>query len=183
MTELEMIGRAKIYIDKLANGVNPLDDTTIPDSEIVNQVRLSRCFFFVSDVLRRVIEQGGIEPQPKTKKHPFALSYEKRNLFTYSETPIPISEITKRINALKPADSMKNLNYANITSWLLKIGMLDLERISDGKTRKRPTAAGIEAGITVEERISANGSYHVVVYDKKAQTFILDNLDAIISVK
>ena len=62
MTELEKIEYAKSFIDKLANGINPLDDSPIPDGDICNQVRLSRCFFYVSDLLRRVVEQGGITP-------------------------------------------------------------------------------------------------------------------------
>ena len=45
MTELEKIERAKIYMDKLANGINPIDDSIIPDEDIINNVRLSRCFF------------------------------------------------------------------------------------------------------------------------------------------
>ena len=45
MTELEKIAYAKSFIDKLANGINPLDDTPIPDDDIANNVRLSRCFF------------------------------------------------------------------------------------------------------------------------------------------
>ena len=45
MTELETLERAKMYIDKLANGVNPLDDSTVPENDIVNNIRLSRCFF------------------------------------------------------------------------------------------------------------------------------------------
>ena len=183
VTELEMMERAKMYIDKLANGVNPLDDSTIPDGDVVNQVRLSRCFFFVSDVLRRVIENGGVETRAKAKTVPFELPYEKRARFEYSEKPIPITEIARRINALKPIESMKNLKYANITTWLLEIGMLKLEEIAEGKNGKRPTAVGNEAGITLEERTSSNGPYQVVVYDKKAQMFILDNLDAIIGMK
>ena len=68
MTELEKIAYAKSFIDKLANGVNPIDDSTIPDSDIVNNVRLSRCFFYVSDILRQVIENGGIAPAPIVKE-------------------------------------------------------------------------------------------------------------------
>ena len=70
MTELEMIERAKMYMDKLANGVNPIDDTLAPEEDIINNVRLSRCFFFVSDVLRRVIENGGTEPARAKKRPP-----------------------------------------------------------------------------------------------------------------
>ena len=70
MTELEKIEYAKGFMDKLANGINPLDGTPIPDGDIVNNVRLSRCFFYVSDILRRVIENGGTElvRPPKSSK-------------------------------------------------------------------------------------------------------------------
>ena len=104
MTELEKIERAKTYMEKLANGINPLDDTEAPDEDIINQVRLSRCFFFVSDVLRQVIENGGIGPAPvkppKPRKCPFAIPIERRSRFAYSEVPISISEIGKRISSL-----------------------------------------------------------------------------------
>ena len=70
MTELEKIERAKMYMDKLANGINPIDDSVVPDEDIVNNVRLSRCFFFVSDVLRQIIEHSGIESEKKAKKLP-----------------------------------------------------------------------------------------------------------------
>ena len=59
MTELETMQRAKMYLDKLANGINPLTDQPTPDSDCINQVRISRCLFYVSDVLRKVIENGG----------------------------------------------------------------------------------------------------------------------------
>ena len=35
-TELEIMIHAKTYLDKLANGVNPLTDETLPDTDIVN---------------------------------------------------------------------------------------------------------------------------------------------------
>ena len=54
MTELEKIAYAKSFIDKLANGINPLDGTPIPEGDITNNVRLSRCFFYVSDILGQV---------------------------------------------------------------------------------------------------------------------------------
>lgn len=62
MTELEKIEYAKTFIDKLANGFNPLDGQPVAETDIVNNIRLSRCFFFVSDILRRVIEAGGVGP-------------------------------------------------------------------------------------------------------------------------
>ena len=60
MTELEKIEYAKSFIDKLADGINPLDDTPLREEDAANNVRLSRCFFYVSDILRQVIENGGV---------------------------------------------------------------------------------------------------------------------------
>lgn len=56
MTEQEKLQRAKYYMDCLANGMNPLDGTSIPEQDVVNQVKISRCLFYVADVLRRQIE-------------------------------------------------------------------------------------------------------------------------------
>ena len=59
MTELEKMQRAKMYLDKLANGIDPISDREMPDDTVLNQVRLSRCLFYVSVILRQVIENGG----------------------------------------------------------------------------------------------------------------------------
>ena len=88
MTELEKIAYAKSFIDKLANGINPLDDTPIPDDDIANNVRLSRCFFYVSDILRQVIENGEKQSEPKPKRVPFAITQEQIEKYEFSETPI-----------------------------------------------------------------------------------------------
>ena len=66
MTEQEKLHRAKHYIDSLANGVNPLDGTLIPEQDIVNNVKISRCLFFVSDVLRKQLD--GHEPKKVSEK-------------------------------------------------------------------------------------------------------------------
>lgn len=183
MTQLDKIKRAKMYMDKLANGINPIDDTAVPDEDIINSVRLSRCFFFVSDILRQVIDSGGLVSSAEAKepkKQPFFLPYEKRALFPFSETPVTASEIAKRLNDLADQKAMKKITYATVTSWLLEVGALRLAALASGKERKYPTSEGVKLGITEEERTGAQGPYHVVVYDTQAQHFILDNLDAIL---
>ena len=58
-TELDTMKHAKEYIDKLANGIDPFTDKPVPDDDIVNNVKLSRCFFYISGILEKVIENGG----------------------------------------------------------------------------------------------------------------------------
>ena len=180
MTELETLERAKMYLEKLANGINPIDGSVIPDGDIVNHVRISRCFFYVSDVLRQVIENGGVTAQERDRKAPFSLTLGQREAFEFSAIPIPISEIAKRINALSPNENMATLPYSAIRDWLMSLGMLDYALDGNGKKAVRPTPQGESMGIGLEARNGPNGPYFVVVYNLAAQHFILDNLDAII---
>ena len=182
MTEMEKIGLARTYIEKLANGINPLTDQEIPENDSINNVRISRCLFYVADVLKQVQENAGVsQPRNRTKKCAFSLSFEERKRFKYSEAPIPISEITRRINELIDPEVMKKLSYRNIVDWLVESELLTEGTDSAGKKVRRPTYNGKIIGIGVEQRNGASGPYHVVVYSQAAQTFILDNLDAVIA--
>ncbi len=178
MTELETLERAKMYMEKLANGINPIDGSMIPDEDVVNNVRLSRCFFYVADVLRQVIDNGGVATQKKGKKEPFALPVEKRNGFAFSDVPLTISEIVKNINDLVTDENMTKLTTPMVTDWLVSINVLVNEINAEGKNAKKPSPQGISLGISVEARTSINGPYSVVVYNREAQQFVIDNLDA-----
>ena len=178
MTELEKMQRAKMYIDKMANGINPIDAA---DSDMINNVRLSRCLFYVSDVLRQVIDNNGVIGKVKSSKKAFFLSADSINNFSFSETPIPVSEITKRLNDLADLEVCHKLKHSAITNWLISIGALEIRELADGRNTKRPTEQGKELGISSEKRTSMNGEYVVVVYSRDAQQFILDNIEAIVA--
>jgi len=181
MTELEIMQHAKLYLDKLANGINPLTNQPATDSDCINQVKISRCLFYVSDVLRRVIENGGdIGKAEKIKKKTFSVSHETLKDFRLSSTPISVSEITKRINELVDGNDIANLKPASINTFLMECRFLVQMETGDGRKTKIPTEQGNMIGISAEERFSQAGSYHVTVYNTDAQQFILDNIDAII---
>ncbi len=181
MTEFEKIQYAKTFIDKLANGINPLNDTPVPDNDIINNVRLSRCFFYVSDILRQVVEKGGVTKPKKVPKEPFSVSQEQLERFEYSKEPISLSEIAKRISLLVENDNMEKITYRQISQWLLDIGILCLKDVDGKKAVKRPTEEGTKIGISVERRIGRYGEYYVVLYNEEAQHFILDNIEAVAS--
>jgi len=181
MTELEKMQRAKMYIDKMANGINPIDDAPAADSDMINNVRLSRCLFYVSDILRQVIDNNGVIGKVKSSKKAFFLSADSINDFSFSETPIPVSEITKRLNDLADLEVCYKLKHSAITNWLISIGALEIRELADGRNTKRPTEQGQMLGISSEKRTGMNGEYVVVVYSKDAQQFILDNIEAIVT--
>lgn len=183
MTELEKIAYAKTFIDKLADGINPLDDSPIPEGDITNNVRLTRCFFYVSDILGRIIENEGInrEYRIKEEKIPFEITTEQLVKYNFSPFSVTVSEISKQLTALCDNPKMKTLSAVQINSWLLFNGYLT-EGVDPhtNKRRKLPTQKGIELGIsTLEKQDSFNRPYITVVYNSNAQRFILSNLDEI----
>ena len=185
MTELEKMQRAKMYIDKLANGINPLDDMSVGADDIVNNVRISRCLLYVSDILGQVIGNGGniAKRSSNSSKTDFFIPNENISNFRFSDKPIPISEIANRLNELTDLDRCKKITYKAITSWLIEIGALEIIEDFNGKQTKNLTAQGFELGISKEKRTGMRGEYTVIIYDRDAQQFILDNIEAIVEFK
>ena len=183
MTELDTLKRAKMYIDKLANGIDPLTDKNVSDNDCINQVRISRCLFYVSDVLRKLIDNEGLIEKPKkVKKIGFTITQEEIKKYTFDEQPTSVTMIAKKINELVDSASMGNLKTSSITTFLLQSGFLVEHESLNGRKSKVPTNQGRSIGISREERIGQNGPYFVNIYNAEAQQFILDNIYAIIEI-
>ena len=179
MTELEKIAYAKSFIDKLANGINPLDDTPIPENDIANNVRLSRCFFYVSEILGRVCENGGVGKVERTI--PFSITPGQLADFETSPYSISGSEISKKLAALVNNPQMKTFSVPKLNQWLIGKGLLYETADPLGKTRKIPTEQGKAMGISAETKMGREGEYIAVLFDAKAQRFIVNNIYEILN--
>ena len=182
MTEIEKIAYAKDFLDKLAEGVSPLDGTAISEGDIVNNVRVSRCLFFVSDVLRQVIENGGVgKPGKQKRRSDLTLTPEQLALFPYSDVPIKVSEIVARIKSLAGDENVR-FSAVRITDWLVSIGALAETSEGYEKNTRVPTQTGRDIGLIGEDRTNLRGgTYCLVLYSRKAQEFIIDNFEAILN--
>ena len=100
--------------------------------------------------------------------------------FAYSQTPLTVSEITKRLNELVNPLQCSTLKNGVITEWLTEIGMLT-NVIINNKSKKRVTDNGRSVGIISEQRVNQQGStYEAISYNLNAQNFIVDNIHSII---
>ncbi len=180
MTELETIAHAKMYLDKLARGIDPLTNQPVPEGDVVSQVRLSRCFLFVSDVLGRVLENGGITAPEAVKKVPFEITPEQLGRVRLSGEPLRITELCQRITEATGQENMTRLAPSLVLEWLEGIGMLEKKQTLQGKQSRRPTAAGRQLGIFEEERSGTYGAYVAVLYTEAAQRLIVENLGTIL---
>ena len=185
MTELEIMQRAKQYIDALANGYDPLSGQPVRDDDVVNQVRVSRCLFYVSGVLQKVIDNGGEVQKkkvPRSQKAPFALLPEQIVQLKPHSSQQSASRITASINELIDTEKMQKLKTTDITGWLLSIGMLQDIETSSGRKRKVPTQNGEMLGMKETSFVNEQGvPTQYTVYDKNAQQFIFDNMETLIA--
>ena len=187
MTELEKIAYAKTFIDKLANGINPLDDTPIPDDDLANNVRMSRCFFYVSTILQKEFdrERRKSPKPPKPEKLPFSISDEKLEQFEYSSFPISSTALGHKINELMMEDiaynNMEKFSYRKILYWLREIGMIEWRQWENGKNKRFPTEEGEKIGLVFKIWENYGKKLPVIYFSEEAQHFVMDNIEAVIA--
>ena len=179
MTELETMQRAKMYLDKLAQGIDPISGREVQEDSVLNNVRLARCFFYVSGLLEQMIANGG----EIGVKHriPFTIAPEQLRKVQPSRDPVRVSQLVEMISAAVDNPQMKKLSTTVITNWLLEKGFLEKQTDPEGKTKRMPTRNGMMIGLSSEPRVGPNGEYRAVFYSTAAQQFVLDNLIAILA--
>lgn len=178
MTELETMQRAKMYMDQLAQGIDPISGQELPEDSALNHIRLARCFFYISGILDQVIRNGG---QIKAvEKAEFSITTAQLAQVQVSPFPIRITEFTDALLQAVDSTTMKKPSAVKIHNWLEQQGLLVKEPTPDGKNRRVPTAAGRSLGMSTQLRQSRDGEYLAVYYDSNAQHFLLDNLFAIL---
>ena len=116
---------------------------------------------------------------PRKAREKFHVSAEELSNYPIDETPIPVSEIARRLNALIGPNT-ERIYYKVIRDWYVSEGYLEFKESPDGKGAFLPTEKGSLAGLMVESRTGKLGElYDVVMYDPKAQRLFLDHITSI----
>ena len=175
MTELETMQRAKMYMDKLAQGIDPITDREVPEDSVLNQLRLARCFFYVSEVLGRVIANGGVIGG-KPELQPFVITPQQLAAVPISPGPVRITQLVEQVNMVVNDPQRKKLSAGVISNWLLDKGYLEKKATPDGTSKRLPSAAGMRIGMTSQLCQGRHGEFFSVYYAPQAQRFVLDHL-------
>lgn len=164
MTELELLNHAKSYIDQLAKGIDPITGQTMERDITLNHVLLARCFFFVSEILEKVIENDGVVSSPKApvteKKLKFSITDEEIAQVSVTDTLVGITDFCERITDTVGNPKMHRLSTSKVTDWLVEKGFLNVVVGVDGKNKRLPTPIAEEVGIVTQERTNVRyGTY------------------------
>lgn len=174
MEEYEKLLVAYDWVRKLANGINPLNGNAAKEDDIVNNVHISRCLFYVADILGKQAER-----KPKSNRNtPFDFSALQIDRYNYVDA-ISISAFARELQKLLP-ENMQSVSYNSMTKWLLQKGLLqESAQNSDGHTYKVATPKGNSIGIYSEERESNGRHYMGTLYNRDAQKFLIEHIEEI----
>ena len=187
MTDLKKVKYAQAYMTDLANGVDPVSKQTLPNDTCLNNVPLTRCFFFVADVLKQVLEnEGQAQPSVHQAQPPdnnaFMVSKELKSCLVVKESLVTITEFIRPLVEYLDKRYIQKIPATAFTEWLVEQGYL-VEMTSARNTHpKMPTFTGKNLGITTEQRRSMKDQrlYTAVLYSANAQRFIVEHFEDIV---
>ncbi len=149
MTELEIMKRAKSYIDQLARGIDPISGDEVPDDSVLNQERLFKCFTYVSGKLEESINIEAKKQAPKSNKK-FIITQEQIQQVPVSDEPITINPFCEIITDIVGNTERKPLGGTIVTEWLEEQGYLQSIKKERGGIKRIATEKGNGIGIVTQ---------------------------------
>lgn len=173
--EIEQLQRAKMFMDYLANGVDPVSNTDADASTLQNE-QVIACFKYVSDVLARNIYEA--ENSTKHSHADFFITKEQCAELNVYPHNCKVSELANEINRVTENNGTKKLSATWINDWLESEGYL-----SKSNLRSRiATDKGKQLGITSEYRKRDNGNeYYINFFAERAQKFVFEHISEIVA--
>ena len=162
MEEMDMVKRARQYLEALSTGMDPISKKQVPPGDTLLQPRLSRCFRYVSELLKGIEKDPALlkrladaRPSHETKGNEKAYPYgaassarmqEENKLSAPGSAEnrkdgrLSLSKITENLRPLLGENPEMTLETSEITEWLLLSGYLcHITRETDGAHRIVPT--------------------------------------------
>jgi hypothetical protein len=195
MEKIELIRRAKMYMELLSNGVQPITGQEIPEDSAFMDGKMKSCFEFVSRILDEYVELSEkVEKLEKEReKHTIVVSQKQEFSITQtqcenirlSKEPITVLSFMKNINSVIDSDAMEKLTATRINKWLTKGRFLTTEKVQTivQRTVYKPSDLAMKIGF-IEAEIVDEKSGEIktqIKLGESAQLFIIENLDNIIS--
>ncbi len=182
--EMEKLEKALLYVERIAEGNNPIGNEPAPYDAVLNNPDIIRSMFFAKEVLSELKQNGGVigKTYSSSKKKDFPI--ETLAAFQFAERKT-ITRLTEQLNSGINTDEYQKIKYKTITDWLKENGYLqEKEDEQLGKKVTLATTKGQAIGIRHSLQTGMNGSsYYRVEYNKSAQEFVVQNLPEMLGVE
>ncbi|MBQ1698777.1 MAG: hypothetical protein II075_12955 [Bacteroidales bacterium] len=176
---IQDLKKSKDYLDKLVEGVNPVNGKPVSTREVIYDYKVSRQLEFLAEYLKNEIKR--LESEIKTNTADaddelmeFELTDKELKNIQLSDTPVSLADVCNMLNHLRPSSKMRKLKAISAVEVLWTFGLID-------RIRRKiiPTEDGQKLGIQFKEFQSNGTTLTKVLYSKDAQQFIIDHLKEI----
>lgn len=162
------------YVERLADGCNPVNNVPLENEDVLNNPNIIRCMYFIKDVLEEVRNNGGIIGGKNGKEPALPFPIEILDRFSYVEDK-SITHVLNQIYEPIADMNVKKVSVTKVTAALKDEGyLLDQPNPETGKTRKVPSIKGRELGIYTVEREYNGRMYESVTYNQNAQKYVVE---------
>ncbi len=182
MSKIENLKKVQQILQNITRGQHPYTGAVIQPNEVCADERVIQWFNFLEEEIGSSIERlekhrAGMHERfvESAIYTAFKISKEQLAKFQLSESPITISEITKRLNELSNCPPFEELKPMSVNLWLIADGLLQDEETPYGKM-KNVTEQGKKLGIKSEEKTFQDRKYLSITYNLDAQRYILNNV-------
>lgn len=175
--EFEKMEKAKNVLLKISKGVDPLSGEAIAENNFLNDPRIIRCFYFVTEVLDNVIQ--GVYRKTGSRLPDFIITPEQKQRVTFPEGKIGVNEFSRQINQYIDTNASKKLTGMDLNKKLKKMGILTDKIIENGKTRTVINPNSAKYGLEMENRKYNGMEYEMVVINDQGKKYLLDNIETI----
>ncbi|MDD4088249.1 MAG: hypothetical protein PHS04_03645 [Tissierellia bacterium] len=174
INDIEKIEKAKIIIQKIADGTNPTNGLPIETESFLHDPRIIRCFYYITEVLEAV-KNGTYS---NTKITDFIITNEQKNKVEFTAGNIGVNEAARCINQqINPLIS-KKVSGALLNKGLKRLGILS-ELVVDGKKRTITNENSKDYGFFLEKRSYDGREFDMVLINDEGKKYILDNIEKI----
>ena len=177
MTERKQIENATEILQKIANGINPVNGESISDESFLNDPQIIRSFYYILQILEGVL--SGVFTKKITGK--FNINDEQLKAVVLPEGKLGISEFLKCINNVLDI-SNKKITATELNKKLKQMKILSEQKDTDGKAITVINDNSYRYGFEIEHRSFNGREYDKILVNAKGKEYLLENLVKIMSV-
>lgn len=176
--DIEKLQKARAVLQKMADGVNPLNGQPIEKEHFLQDPRIIRCLFFIADSLKQQIEEVVYKIR---RPDSFTINVEEKSRVQFPAGKIGVNEFSKCVNRIIDLTRSKKLTGVELNKRLKKMGILSEAKTTDGKVGTTVNDKSAGYGFEAERRTFNGNEYEMVLMNDKGKQYLLDNLETIMA--
>lgn len=181
---MKKLETAIIYLQRIADGNNPVNNMPAEDDSVLNNPNVIRCMYFVKEVLEEVHKNGGLigsKPKRRSGRAEDMFPFEVLEKFRYAEDK-GVNKLLTQIYEPAEDKTIRKLSGKTVNEWFMAAGYVkEVFNEEVQKNIKVPTDKGIALGLRGERVQYQNRVYYTIIYNKNAQEFLVRNMEKFIN--